>query len=103
MVKGNINIVVLNAERITEEDMIIARHVEHKWMVTRMDKIKRAFTKWYIRKGYTFGHEFTCPWRAYWKCPCWVRPLLFLFSPSEYALEAWGKSFVEGFERGANY
>lgn len=65
-----------------------------------MNKFKRSFTKWYVKNGYTFGYESTYPLRAYWVCPCWVRPLLFLFSPSVYALEAWAKPFVEGFTEG---
>lgn len=65
-----------------------------------MNKIKRAFTKWYIRKGYIFECELTYSGRTYWGCPRWVRPLLFLFSPSIYVLETLTKPFVEGFEQG---
>ena len=76
--------------------------------------IKRRFTKWYVNKGYKFGYDFTdvpvyddgiikiptgVP-KAVWNCPWWVKPLLFLFSPSVYAAEDWGKQLVDGFMAG---
>lgn len=79
-----------------------------------MRKIRRAFTIWYIKRGYTFGYDFTgvpvyddgfmrtpmgIP-RAAWTCPMWVRPLLIFFSPSVYGMETYGKAITEGFERG---
>ena len=79
-----------------------------------MNKLRHRFTKWYIRKGYTFGYDFTdvpvvgdeyikspcgIP-KSIWRCPFWVRPLLVLFSPSIYAAEAWGKGIVEGLIKG---
>lgn len=48
-----------------------------------MNKIKQKFTSWYVKRGYRFGYE-GFPLKAYYKCPAWVRPLLFLFSPSVY-------------------
>lgn len=77
-------------------------------------KPQSRFTRWYIRKGYTFGYGFTgvsvmgdeyiitpcvIP-KAIWRCPFWVRPLLALFSPSIYAAEAWGKGIVERLIKG---
>lgn len=76
--------------------------------------IKRRFTKWYVKKGYKFGYDFTdvpvyddgfmktpaeVP-KAVWHCPWWVKPFLFLFSPSVYATEDWGKQLAEGFMAG---
>lgn len=77
-----------------------------------MNKLKHRFTKWYIRKGYTFGYDFTdvpvmgdeyikTPCRipkAIWRCPFWVRPLLSLFSPPYLR----GRSVGEGDCEGAN-
>lgn len=63
-----------------------------------MKKIRELFTKWYIKRGYTFGYDYTgvpihsdelvkipggIP-TAVWGCPRWVRPLLIFFSPSVY-------------------
>ena len=79
-----------------------------------MNKLKHRFTQWYIRKGYTFGYDYTgvpaiddeyikhpskIP-KAIWRCPFLVRPLLAMFSPSIYAAEAWGKVIVEGLIKG---
>lgn len=78
--------------------------------------IKKRFTKWYVKKGYTFGYDFskcetiggddifppmplTQP-VVVWGCPWWVKPFLFLFSPSVYVAEDWGKQFVNGFIAG---
>ena len=75
-----------------------------------INRVRTRFTKWYVKKGYTFDYDFSdtpiigddifrtpcgVP-RAIWKCPLWVRPFLFLFSPSTYSVEAWGKAIVEG-------
>lgn len=59
-----------------------------------MKKIRQKFTKWYINHGYTFY-----PFRACWHCPWWVRPLLFLFSPSVYC-QVMSKLLADGFEQG---
>lgn len=66
--------------------------------------LKRRFTLWYIRRGYTFGYDYTptapdddrviIP-KAVWECPWWVKPLLIFFSPSVYANEVWMKHFGE--------
>ena len=77
-------------------------------------KLHKAFTKWYIKRGYTFGYDFTgvpvytdgilttpcgVP-KSMFNCPWWVKPLLIFFSPSTYCSETWGKSFIEGFKQG---
>lgn len=51
-----------------------------------MEHIRKIFTKWYVKKGYTFGYkvENNMSFGTYFDCPIWVRPLLFLFSPSLY-------------------
>ena len=55
-----------------------------------MNRIKRAFTKWYIKRGYTFYYDFVqfneevTGMRARYNCPLWVKPLLIFFSPSVY-------------------
>lgn len=77
-------------------------------------KLKRRFTKWYIKKGYTFGYDFQetdvytdgtfttlsnmPPVR--FNCPWWVMPFLILFSPSIYYAETVGKKIAEGFAAG---
>lgn len=76
--------------------------------------IKRQFTKWYVKRGYTFSYDFTdvpvfgddfmkipavIP-KAVWHCPWWVKPFLFLFSPSVYTSKDIGKKFVDGFVKG---
>lgn len=80
-----------------------------------MKDIKRRFTRWYVGKGYRFGYSFSryekinsddpfeipCgAFKAYWKCPLWVKPLLILFSPSVYYMETAGAAFVKAFEEG---
>lgn len=47
-----------------------------------MQKLKKKFTKWYFEKGYGFGYDYRN--EAVFVCPLWVKPLLFLFSPSIY-------------------
>lgn len=51
----------------------------------KSDKLKRRFTLWYIKRGYSFGYDTSSrvP-KAWFRCPIWVRPLLVLFSPSVY-------------------
>ena len=78
--------------------------------------IKKRFTKWYVKKGYTFGYDFskcetiggddifppmplTQP-VVVWRCPWYIKPFLFLFSPSIYAAEDWGKQVIDGFMAG---
>lgn len=76
--------------------------------------IKRRFTKWYVKKGYQFGYDFTgvpvygdgfmktpagIP-KSVWNCPWWVKPFLILFSPSVYAAEDWGEQIAEAFMEG---
>ncbi|WP_347256100.1 hypothetical protein [Anaerostipes sp. PC18] len=65
--------------------------------------IKRRFTKWYIKRGYSFGYEFgisegICNARYY--CPFWVKPFLILFSPSVYMKEKFRQGLVSGFIKG---
>lgn len=73
---------------------------------------KEKFTKWYVKRGYTFGYGptpvyddgvFRIPTgmpEPYWDCPWWVKPLLIFFSPSVYMTEAWAKLWAEGVEDG---
>ena len=76
--------------------------------------IKKRFTKWYVKNGYKFGYDFTdvpvyddgfmktpagVP-KAVWHCPWFVKPFLFLFSPSVYAIYAWEKQISDGFVAG---
>lgn len=44
--------------------------------------MRERFTRWYYKQGYTFGVENDLKPR--FKCPWYIRPLLFLFSPSVY-------------------
>lgn len=79
-----------------------------------MKKLRKAFTLWYIKRGYTFGYDFSntpifgdsvirtpgdIP-PAVWTCPWWVRPLLIFFSPSVYTMETTGKIIGEALARG---
>ena len=78
--------------------------------------IKKRFTKWYVKKGYTFGYDFskcetiggdeifppmplTQP-VVVWGCPWWVKPFRIFFSPSIYTAETLGKAAMEGFAAG---
>lgn len=77
-------------------------------------KLKRRFTKWYIKKGYTYGYDFSntpvytdgifrLPLgmaSPHFNCPWWVKPFLILFSPSVYCAETIGKIVAEGFAAG---
>jgi hypothetical protein len=69
-----------------------------------MNNLKKKFTKWYFRKGYTFGYNFpaipTSMPKAVWKCPWYVKPLLILFSPSVYQMEWSNEYIVKGFTKG---
>lgn len=79
-----------------------------------MMDIKKKFTKWYVKRGYRFGYDFTdceiagddffkmpigIP-NAYWICPNWIKPLLILFSPSVYTMLTFGEDFAKGFQEG---
>ena len=73
--------------------------------------IKKRFTKWYVKKGYKFSYDSSncemigsddifppipkTPPVAVWHCPWWVKPLLILFSPSVYFVEAYIKLIVD--------
>lgn len=76
--------------------------------------MEARFTKWYIRRGYTFDYDSSdipvigdeyiktpcgIP-KAIWNCPFWVKPLLVFFSPSTYCAEAWGRAAIEGLMKG---
>ena len=61
-------------------------------------KLKNKFTKWYVRNGYTFDYdENLC---AVWHCPWYVKPFLFLFSPSIYDVECITQHIIDGFYSG---
>lgn len=55
-----------------------------------MNWLKIRFTKWYIKRGYTFWYDFVrtneneTRMKARYNSPLWVKPLLILFSPSVY-------------------
>lgn len=50
--------------------------------------MRARFTRWYVKRGWSFdGDGFDCPW--------YIRPFLFLFSPSIYVHELM-KKFVDG-------
>ena len=59
--------------------------------------IKKRFTKWYVKKGYRFGYDYSNV--AVWNCPWWVKPLLIFFSPSVYFMN-YGKLLADGFMKG---
>ena len=44
-------------------------------------RIGMHFTRWYVRRGYTFDYEDHKP---VWDCPWYIRPMLFFFSPVIY-------------------
>lgn len=63
-----------------------------------MTNLRKRFTLWYIRRGYTFRTE---EGDGVWDCPWWVRPMLFLFSPSVYFKECdLVRKFVQGITSG---
>lgn len=69
-----------------------------------MREIRSKFTRWYIKRGYTFNYEIprlgTIECCARWDCPWWVRPLLIFFSPSVYVIHAIGNQYAENLRRG---
>lgn len=79
-----------------------------------MKTLSRLFTLWYIKRGYTFGYDFTDTFvytdgvlksplglpKSVFRCPFWVKPLLIFFSPSVYYAETIGRVVSEGFENG---
>lgn len=79
-----------------------------------MNKLKARFTKWYIKRGYSFGYDFAdtriyydgflatpldMP-KAIFTCPWWVKPLLIFFSPSVYSAETFGKIIADAIAEG---
>lgn len=75
-----------------------------------MEWLKRKFTNWFVKKGYSFGYDFSnietidgVPFGdppACFKCPIWVRWLaVYLFSPSIYMYEI-GNSLCEAISEG---
>ncbi len=65
-----------------------------------MTSLRKKFTKWYVKKGYTFGYDGYLPSSAVWICPWYIKPLLFLFSPSVYYIEITTNHFYNGFMEG---
>lgn len=76
-----------------------------------LNGIRRRFTKWYIKRGWTsdyhfiYGEEGEYPAHPvdaeiYFTCPWWVRPLLIFFSPSVYQFETTGRALLDGFVEG---
>lgn len=79
-----------------------------------IQKIKKKFTLWYIKKGYTFGYEYSGTEFVYYdnkkvplgkpaavfKCPVWVRPFLIFFSPSIYMQKTNRQQIVQSFLEG---
>lgn len=43
--------------------------------------IRKIFTKWYVKQGYTFWSDL---FGEHWVCPFWIKPFLVFFSPSVY-------------------
>lgn len=74
------------------------------------NKISARFTRWYIKRGYTFWYDFeNCSIysdgifntplgtpNAVFNCPWWVKPLLIFFSPSVYTIDKVGKTVIAG-------
>ena len=52
------------------------------------------FTRWYVKRGYTFSVK---DGRPVYGCPWWVRPFTFLISPSVYYINAFGKALADAF------
>lgn len=65
-----------------------------------MKKLRKKFTKWYVKKGYTFGYTDFSPSSVVWNCPWYVKPFLFLFSPSVYCVEITTNYIYKGFMDG---
>lgn len=59
-----------------------------------MTWFRRQFTKWYVKRGYTFTYDL-----SNFDCPLWVKPLLIFFSPSIYCVETSGQLITETFQR----
>lgn len=66
-----------------------------------MNLIRKRFTKWYIKRGYTFeynwvlNNNYTSSAEEYFVCPLWVKPLLIFFSPSVYCAEVIKPNFIK--------
>ena len=64
--------------------------------------IKERFTRWYIKKGYTFDYGFKetgkyeFEMEMHFDCPRWVKPLCVFFSPSVYLHDVTMPRFREG-------
>lgn len=91
--------------------MWIVLAAEERISIIAMKRIKERFTKWYIKKGYTFGYalhriDFDDPFYqepiAIFDCPWHVKPLLWFFSPSVYFREKHGKAIMSWLEEGIN-
>lgn len=63
-----------------------------------MNRIKKKFTQWYVRKGYRISLKFP-DLVIHFDCPILIRPLLFLFSPSVYHNEQ-GRVFADALKKG---
>ena len=61
--------------------------------------MRSRFTRWYFRKGYRAAWNLHAGSFEY-RCPLWVKPLLFLFSPSVYMHEQFDDS-LQAIERAA--
>lgn len=61
-----------------------------------MKRIRRAFTKWYVRRGYTYWYsDWPYTNEPEWICPWWVKPLLIFFSPAVYFTEFVTRLWIE--------
>ena len=83
-----------------------------------MRNLKTKFTKWYFNKGYIFGYDYRIVTMSYgddifppiplkmpkciFVCPWYIKPLLFLFSPSVYCAEFANKYICDAFIEGMN-
>lgn len=61
--------------------------------------MRSRFTRWYFRKGYRVEFDPKSETFRY-RCPLWIKPLLFLFSPSVYMHEKFSAS-LEAIRRAA--
>ena len=61
--------------------------------------MRRRFTRWYFRSGYRVEFDQNSETFGF-RCPLWVKPLLFLFSPSVYMHEQFDDS-LEAIKRAA--
>ena len=71
-----------------------------------MSNLREHFTKWYYRKGYRMEYR-DCSFgkpeiELVFRCPLWVRPLVYIFfSPCEYYRLSgcdFAKGFLDGFK-----